>query len=41
MGGQPAAEFSAMVGLLGESVLPQLRDVTSGSADRASARSTI
>ena len=28
MGGQPAAEFSAMVELLGGSVLPQLRDVT-------------
>jgi alkanesulfonate monooxygenase SsuD/methylene tetrahydromethanopterin reductase-like flavin-dependent oxidoreductase (luciferase family) len=28
MGGQPAAEFSAMVELLGETVLPQLRDVT-------------
>jgi alkanesulfonate monooxygenase SsuD/methylene tetrahydromethanopterin reductase-like flavin-dependent oxidoreductase (luciferase family) len=28
MGGQPAAEFSDMVELLGASVLPQLRDVT-------------
>jgi len=28
MGGQPAAEFSAMVELLGAAVVPQLRDVT-------------